>query len=89
MDLCAERANHRMGGAPDHVALRAGHKVGGNVRAGNLHGGDTLSLLPFHFQFFPLTNTRKKGVSLFSFYFSNVSNFVVADADADADANAY
>ena len=52
MDLRAERADHRMGGAPDHVAFRAGHKVGGDVRAGNLHCGDTLSLLHFIFNFF-------------------------------------
>jgi hypothetical protein len=65
-----------MGGAPDHVAFRAGHKVGGDVRAGNLHCGDVFLSAHFVFNFFPLTHTRKKGVSLFSFYFSNVSNFV-------------
>jgi hypothetical protein len=58
-----------MGGAPDHVAFRAGHKVGGDVRAGNLHCGDTFLSALFIFNFFPFTNKRKKGVSLFSFLF--------------------
>ena len=75
-----------MGGAPDHVALRAGHKVGGDVRAGNLHCGDVFLSALFIFNFFHLQIQEKRVVSLFSFYFSNVSNFVVADADADANA---
>ena len=65
MDLRAERANHRMGRAPYHVALRACHKVGGNVRAGNLHGGDVLSLLHFIFNFFHLQIQEKRGVPFF------------------------
>jgi hypothetical protein len=65
MDLRAERANHRMGGAPDHVAFRAGHKVGGDVRAGNLHCGDTLSLLLFIFNFFHLQIKEKRAFTHF------------------------
>jgi hypothetical protein len=73
-----------MGRAPDHVAFRAGHKVGGNVRAGNLHRGDVFLLAHFIFNFFPFTNKRKKGVSLFSFSFSNfVCEFVNACANAN------
>jgi hypothetical protein len=62
-----------MGRAPDHVAFRAGHKVGGNVRAGNLHCGDVFLSAHFIFNFFPFTNKRKRGFPFFLFLFSNVS----------------
>jgi len=64
MDLRAERANHRMGGAPDHVAFRAGHKVGGNVRAGNLHCGDVFLSALFIFNFFHIQMYEKRAITL-------------------------
>jgi len=69
MDLCAERANHRMSRAPDHVAFRAGHKVGGNVRAGNLHCGDVLLSSHSVFNFFHLQIKEKGGFPFFFFFF--------------------
>ena len=69
MDLRAERANHRMSGAPDHVAFRAGHKVGGDVRAGNLHRGDIFLSALFIFNFFHLQIQEKRGFPFFLFLF--------------------